>query len=295
MTTPKQYFTALLDSQNLTSESDEIKELEAQKIIVTDILEREFWSSLTIKYAWSYSKNTMIKELYDLDIIAYFSEWEDRTLEEIFFAINDALKDRFQVKQKTSAIYLAYDKEDEKIVHIDVVPWRFIEWSSGDAYIYQKESEKCRLKTNLDIHIDHIRTSKEHATIRIIKLLKVINGFEIKTFFLELFVIEALKDSLKTHIEEKIMEVFQYIVDNIETIQLIDPANTNNIISDQVTLSEKKRMKKIAQDLISQRDNLIGDDEIVKFWETVFWEVAIEKVYSAPTIISNTPKPWVSY
>ncbi len=91
------------------------------------------------------------------------------------------------------------------------------------------------------------------------------------------------------------MEVFQYIVDNIETIQLIDPANTNNIISDQVTLSEKKRMKKIAQDLISQRDNLIGDDEIVKFWETVFWEVAIEKVYSAPTIISNTPKPWVSY
>ena len=42
MATPKQYFTALLDSQNLTDESDEIKELKAQKVIVTNILKEQF-------------------------------------------------------------------------------------------------------------------------------------------------------------------------------------------------------------------------------------------------------------
>ena len=295
MTTSKQYFDALLESQKLTDEDDEIAELKEQRKVVEDILRDKFWSDPIIRYAWSYSKDTMIKELYDLDIIVYFKreeDWDERTLEEIFFAVGDALWDRYKIKYKTSAISLIYDKDDKKDVHIDVVPWRFIEWSNGDAYIYQNDSDKCRLKTNLDTHIEHIRESKEHSAIRLIKLLKVKNAFDIKTFFLELFVIKALESSKNTHIENKLMEVFQYIVDNIETLKLEDPANTNNIISDQVSPSEKERMKDLAQDIISTRNTLIDDEETVSFWGTIFWEVEIKKTYSTPNNIKHTPSPW---
>ena len=43
--------------------------------------------------------------------------------------------------------------------HIDVVPGRFTDETKADAYLYQCGGDKKRLKTNLDVHLDHVRDS----------------------------------------------------------------------------------------------------------------------------------------
>ena len=60
----------------------------------------------------------------------------------------------------------------------------------SDAYLYLSTGDKCRLKTNLDVHIAHVRDSGVTDAIRLVKFWKVRNGVNLKSFGLELLIIK---------------------------------------------------------------------------------------------------------
>jgi hypothetical protein len=119
----------------------------------------------------------MDKESYDLDIVSYVCSGDDtagETLEAIYENHKKALAKSYFVEPKGSALRLKGCSPEDLGVdfHIDVVPGRFTDETKTDAYLFQSNGDKRRLKTNLDVHLDHVRDSGVIDAIRLAKLWK---------------------------------------------------------------------------------------------------------------------------
>jgi hypothetical protein len=229
--TTDEYLTKVLESQTLTDDSKEIKEIRKHREDVESLLRDKYGSSPRIRYGGSKAKGTMIRESYDLDIHCYFSHDDTvagDTLEDIFKDVAAALEKGYRVEPKRSALRLTSKQPTTRGVylHIDVVPGRFINDNEDYVFLYQNEGDKQRLQTNLDVHIAHIRDSGVTDAIRLLKLWKVRNGLvQVKTFILELLVVDLLKEHRKVGLAEQLGIVLEIFRDRIDDLSVEDPAN----------------------------------------------------------------------
>lgn len=288
--TPEMFLQELLTTQDLSPEDE--KMLQAHKKEVTDFLRAEFGDAPHIKYAGSHEKGTMIAEQYDLDIVCYFPSSDTRSLKEIREGLATHLKNKYLTESKASAERITNLKglSAPDAYHIDVVPGRFIE-GTKDVFLHVAYGEKERMQTNLKTHIDHIVNSKCAPIIRLAKLWAHRNNIGIKTFVLELFVIHALSGiQHKNDLQKSFAKVLEAFRDDFETVQLIDPANTNNVVSRLVSPAEKSFIAHAAQEALST----LAVTNDTKKWKAVF--CVTEEEQHVPRIIPNqgfTPfAPW---
>jgi hypothetical protein len=233
------YLENILESQTLSPDGQEMKDLHSHRDDVERILRKKFEKcSPTIRYGGSKAKGTMIQEAYDLDIICYFAPDDTgagETLKEIYENVEEALLDNYLVTRKPSALRLKSQDSAQsgKDFHIDVVPGRFIDRDEGDVFLYRLSGEKCRQKTNLDVHIKHVKDSGVVDAIRLLKFWGVRNSLSIRNFILELLTIELLRGKQFPTLSEQLRHVWTQIRDDVEGIKVEDPANpTGNDLSE---------------------------------------------------------------
>lgn len=225
------YLVKLLISQTLQDDSQELKDLQQRKKDVDRLLREKFSeSSPTIRYGGSLAKGTLIRESYDLDTICYFPHCDNgagETLEDIYKNVKDVLAGEYEVEPKTSAIRLRSKGKDtfRQDFHIDVVPGRYTDDSKTDCFLHQEGAEKERLKTNLQVHIEHVKGSGVIDALRLLKLWKVRKALPVKQFAFELLGIKLLKDNKSESLGSQVKHVWNEIVAAEEAISIEDPAN----------------------------------------------------------------------
>ena len=99
-------------------------------------------------------------------------------------------------------------------IHIDVVPGRYTDDTRTDVYLHQNLANKERLKTNLQTHIDHVRDSGVADAIRLMKLWRVLNAIGLKTFVLELLVIDLLAGKANWVLTDQLTHILTKLRDN---------------------------------------------------------------------------------
>lgn len=293
MSDDDKYLKDVLAEQKLASDSDEMKALRSEREAVETVLAEKFGEcDYTIRYGGSKAKGTLIKEMYDLDIVFYLHNGENGagdTLEDIFFNVANALRGSYDVREKTSALRLrSLDATSD--LHIDVVPGRFTSDDREDCYLYQNGADKCRLKTNLDTHIAHVRESGVVDALCLLKLLRVRRGLSVKQFVWELLAIELLKNKKKSGLADQLGHVLQSIEEAEETIAIEDPANPTG--NDLMPLLEAcwSELRYMAQ---SVRADVANNG-----WRAIYGELESEKAARAARLKSaaatvRTPiQPW---
>jgi len=262
----EKYLQDLLKSQDLTKQQED--DLEKHKKEVTDYLRKEFGDDPIIKYAGSREKGTMISERYDLDVVCYFPSSDNRTLKEIRDDVAHHLEDKYELTHKSSSETILDLKGSQAPVdfHIDVVPGRFIEGTT-DVFLNVAYGDKQRMQTNLKTHINHIKDSGCVEIIRLVKLWVHRNNIKIKTFILELFVVKVLSEYReKGNLKKSFLKVLEEFKDKFTSIQLGDPANSNNIVSQLLSDSEKSSITNQAD---STYKEIKGSDDLAK-WKEAF-------------------------
>lgn len=295
-----EYLAAILKQQTLAPDSQELKALQENRAKVEGLL-RDYFStcSPTIRYGGSKAKGTMIKEAYDLDIACYFPHDDTgagETLEDIFGNTRKALESDYWIEPKPSALRLKNpDPKNFKVdFHIDVVPGRYTDDTKTDTFLYQSSGEKKRLKTNLDVHIEHVRESGVTEAIRLLKLWRVRNGLRIKHFALELLAIKLLKDKKSVTLAGQLKHVWEELRDHPDNISIEDPANpAGNDLSALVDPSIRSELSQVARAAI----DAIGSSG----WQTVFGaidekseEEKTESLKRAASRVVTPTKPWVA-
>lgn len=262
----EKYLKDLLASQDLSKKQEE--DLQAHKKEVTDFLRAEFGDDPVIKYAGSREKGTMICDRYDLDIVCYFPSSDTRSLKEIREDVAKRLSTRYLTTPKASAERILDLKGATAPgdFHVDVVPGRFIE-DTKDVFLHVAYGEKERMQTNLKTHINHIANSGCVPVIRLIKLWAHRNNVKIKTFVLELFVVETLSGSQsKDDLKKSYLKVLEAFKDNFASTELVDPANSNNVVSRLMEASEKSLIAQAA----TTTYNSIKDSDDAALWQVAF-------------------------
>lgn len=284
----QEYLKQVLASQELSPDGAEMKALHAHKEEITDFLRKEFGTLPEIKYAGSYAKGTMIKESYDLDIVCYFPSSDQRSLKEIHDEVKEHLEKQYAIEEKASAVRILDLKSAASPTgyHIDVVPGRFIA-DSSDVFLHVTYGEKERMQTNLKAHINHIVRSQCEQNIALAKLWNCRNSLSLKTFVVELFVVEALSGfSEKSDLQKSFKHVLEAFRDQFQTTRLIDPANSGNPVSSLMSTSHKSLVAQAAKEACQKTAN---DD--LEGWKSIFQENGGSE-RPASTVIKNPSGQW---
>lgn len=294
---PNAYLAAALEAQTLKDDSDELKALRAHRTDVDRLLVDGFPECPpALRYAGSKAKCTMIRESYDLDIACYFGRDDTSagaTLKEIYENVASVLEKEYFVERKPSALRLRSKQASRGDFHIDVVPGRFIDGDGGDVFLYRNCAEKERQKTNLEVHVAYIRDSGVRSSIRLMKLWNVRNAVNLKTFVLELAVIDLLSTKKAESASDQFLHVLTRFRDNASALCVKDPANPGgNDLSDALSDATRTMLSAAARNSLARIEG--------NGWESLFGKVEnaseVEKreaIRTAPTVITVQNKPWL--
>lgn len=295
--TPSEYLNSVLEDQTLKDDSQELKDLQTERQKVEKLLREAFsGGELTIRYGGSKAKGTLIRDSYDLDILCYLANGDNsggETLEDIYNNAKKALEKDYNVTPKRSALRIS---NKEKVdFHIDVVAGRFSDDSKTDAFLFQAEGEKKALKTNPDKHISHVKNSGLLGTIKLLKLWKYRAGLDVKTFVLELLIIEALeKVTDEKGLEKCLIAMWSKLAEKIGDIKIEDPANpAGNDLSGMFDDALKLKLSIAAKQALAKvKDNKWGE-----IFGTPVAPAERARVVASVSdkLRASGPKPWFPY
>lgn len=234
------YLRELLVNQNLTR--NQMENLKYQRDAIVNEITNEIGGNPTIFNAGSYAKGTMIKASYDLDIVLYWTNNFQLSPQNLYNEVGSVLQSRGRhPKSKKVGWEIPFPGD----FHIDVIPGKEILNKPNYAYLFNKD-QISRFQTSVKKHVSHVRNSKRQNVIRLMKLWKQRKNVPIKTFILECIVIESCKGLSRNTLEPQIDAAFEFMCKNILTRRIIDPANSQNFVSDVITSEDKNRIRRLA-------------------------------------------------
>lgn len=233
-----------------------LQSMRATRSAIESSLRRTVGNGPRIYYAGSYGKDTMLDVYHDLDLVVYYPQSNTTTLSGIYWEVFNALTgDGYFAQQKDVAIRLPYDGG----FVVDVVPGRALDNTFRYANLYRSEVDS-RLQTSIKVHIETVQQSGLRGTMRLMKLWNYRHNLGLRSFLLELLVARVLQGTTLSGYDNKLATMFRYITQNIETARIIDPANTNNVISDLIPSSKKWIVASQAQAALD-----------AAYWQDVVW------------------------
>lgn len=219
-------------------------------------------ATLEIQQSGSRAKGTAIKGSSDIDMFLSITDRENEdTLKEYYNGLYNYLKTNgYNVRKQNVSIGLKYKGMD-----IDLVPAKKCNSQSyqrlyerfNDHYLWSNKKQT-RTLTNIQKHIDLIKNSNVIDEIMLTKIWRNRFNLDFPSIYIELMIIDALKNFNEYDIEKRFNHVLYYIRDNIMDKKITDPSNGQNTISDTLSYSEKLAIKNQANEAI-----------IAKYWSEV--------------------------
>jgi hypothetical protein len=190
----------------------------------------------------SYAKGTAIVSGTDLDIFISLSENLKSDLRQIYNSLFLYMKkEGFSTKKQNVSIGINLNGFD-----IDLVPAQRQGSIGNDHSLYDSRNDSW-IKTNISTHVELVSKSGLIEEIKLLKIWRNQKKLQASSFFLELIAIKVLSEKKSIKISDNFFKILEYISANIENVRIIDPANTNNNISETLTRSEKDALMKSAK------------------------------------------------
>ena len=195
---------------------------------------------LGVSPSGSFAKGTANKSGTDIDLFISLAQNTPDTLKEIYETLCKKMTEKgYSPKRQNVSINVRVNGYS-----VDLVPAKRQDSYTDDHSLYRRKADTWT-KTNVTKHINHVRQSGRISEARIIKLWRNQKGLDFPSFYLELTAINALSGRYGT-LSDNVMKVFEYLRDTFPNARVVDPANTNNIISDDLTAAERAKVKTAA-------------------------------------------------
>lgn len=187
-----------------------------------------------VSISGSFAKGTANRSSTDIDLFISVRSDTTGTLRELYNSLHNRMQQEgFAPSKRNVAIKLrclGYD--------VDLVPGRQQPGFGSDHSLWKNRTQTWT-KTNIGKHISIVRNSHRADCIRLMKIWRDQNKLEFPSLYLELSVIRALSGNRSTSLGSQFGIAMSYLRENIRTARIIDPANTANILSDELNQSQK--------------------------------------------------------
>ena len=205
-------------------------------------------------YGGSFAKRTAIAAAFDLDVVVYFPAGCGDPPREIYEAVEQRLRDAGHVPHRQNvALRIRYTPG----WHIDVVPGRAVDEGYEYARLWSSERSAVR-QTSLKRHIEMARAG-DREVVRLLKLWRARQAVPVGSFVLELAAARALRGCETGELAERFGRVLRWLAEEFEGARLVDPANSANVVTDDIEWFRKR-------DIADAARKALGGP-----WERVVW------------------------
>jgi hypothetical protein len=194
-----------------------------------------------LEYSGSYAKETVVHGVSDVDIFISLKSDTPETLKEIYNYLH-ALAQRMGWSPRLQNVSVGVTINGTQG---DLVPGKVQAGYQNYHSLYLRKRDSWT-QTNVTLHIQTVQNSGRVKEIRAIKIWRFLHSIEFPSLYLELFTIRALSGHSYLTLADNVFHVLRTIGSSLDSISIEDPANTNNILSNDLTRKEKERISFIA-------------------------------------------------
>lgn len=202
----------------------------------------------------SRAKGTAISLSSDLDLFISLKSDTENMLQEIYNSLDNFLTYKgYTTRRQNVSIGVRIWGNT-----VDLVPAKKRPGNTNLHSLYISKRNTWT-QTNVKTHINKVLNSGRITEIVLLKIWRKRHGLDFPSIYLELSVIEALKGKNKSTPASNFITLLEYLKTEFVGKTVYDPANTNNIISDDLYKYEKEAIRKKAAECLTSR------------WENVIW------------------------
>lgn len=253
--TSDQYINSIVQKHSLSDTLDEYTSLNVVAPLKRIISSWAGSCLCEIKISGSRAKGTAIDLSTDLDLFISLSSTTNNSLKEIYESLYNCIQEeRIEARKQNVSIGINYLGKK-----VDLVPAKRQGQYGNDHSLYKRKDDTWT-KTNIDKHISQVRQSGRLKEIIALKVWRENHSMSFPSIYLETFVIDSLRGRSLNSPADNFMYLLRDIRDNIQYRRVVDPANSNNVLSDELTQLEKKELQRMADSSISEQ-----------YWVDILW------------------------
>jgi hypothetical protein len=197
---------------------------------------------LDIGLSGSCAKGTAISLGTDVDVFISLSDAAGRSVKDIYWSLVQFLADRGLGPQAQNVSV----RIQRNGVKVDLVPGRKQQGNTSDHTLYRRKKDSW-VQTNVAQHVRVVSGSGRTREIRALKIWRERNRLDFPSFYLELTMIDALRGERAEGLAGNVRRGLQYLSDEFMRNRVVDPANSNNVVSDDLGPEEKRVIAVAAQ------------------------------------------------
>ena len=206
-------------------------------------------------YSGSIAKGTAVSLGTDADVFISLSSTTPNTLSEVYNTLYNALLNSgYQPRKQNVSISVSSGN-----YKIDFVPGKRLTQYGYDHSLFKKKANTWT-KTNIKTHISHVSGSNRIGEIKLAKIWRQRNNLDFPSFYIEMAVIDSLTGCSYSNLSGNFWKFLKFLANDFSTKRYVDPANTNNVISDDVTNSGRLLIKQAAKAALTK-----------KTWAQIIW------------------------
>lgn len=190
---------------------------------------------LSFDYSGSFAKGTCVKGSTDVDFFISLDPQTPFTLKEIYDKLYDYLSGKgYSARKQNVSISLSHNS-----LSVDLTPGKKQAGYTNDHSIFRNKAQTWT-QTNVLQHINIVAQSGRIDEIKLTKIWRNLSRLDFPSFYLELSVINALYSKYRNQLASNFLTALNYLSTDFVNARIVDPANSNNVVSDDLTQAEKQ-------------------------------------------------------
>lgn len=208
-----------------------------------------------LQYSGSYAKETGVRGTSDVDVFISLKADTNGTLKDIYEKlVSLAQTSGWSPRRQNVSVGVTVNG-----TRGDLVPGKVQAGDQNYHSLYLRKRDSWT-QTNVALHVDTVRKSGRRKEILAIKIWRMLHSLDFPSLYLELFTIQSLSGRSSTTLGENVLHALRTIGSSLASTRIEDPANTSNILSDDLTQTEK-------QTIASQARRSAGQ----QYWKDIIW------------------------
>jgi hypothetical protein len=209
---------------------------------------------LGLSLSGAYAKNTAVTLSSHVDILIALSPVPGMEMKNIFWSLFEHLSDHdFSPHTRDVSIRL-----QRKGLNLDLIPACRQGETSGNT-LFNKRSASA-VHTDVACHVHLIANSGRQQEICAFKIWRERMSLDFPSFYLELTVLRALGSERFGQLADNILAVLHYLANRFEQAVVADPANSENIVSNDLPAVDKTAIATAARDALYDEN-----------WKKILW------------------------
>jgi hypothetical protein len=202
----------------------------------------------------AYAKNTAISLSSQVDILLALSPVPGMEMKTIFWNLFKFLSDQ-DLHPHTRDVSIRFRSEGS---NVDVIP-AFREGETSSNLLFNKRSGHT-IRTDVARHIHFVANSGRQQEICALKIWRERMSLDLPSLYLESTVLQALASERFGQLADNFLAVLRYLSHRFEHAVVADPANADNILSNDLSASAKKAIATAARDALYDEN-----------WQKMLW------------------------